>query len=218
MHDDQNELASYQPSNEPTKEQKEIAFKFWLESYWNDGPFTDTSENPKSRYPNGHGYLDLGVTKDYMMLERIAQLYGYGAVHNYFGLNKYGQKDNEMMMLNFILLDLADELGYELIELQNEKHWEFYQKHKEQIEKEGWIPYDGKGMPEGLEEKQVCICCFGDQLWLSRASCFLKGKKWSWHAFDNEYKESAVYAISFYKVKEESEEQKPVGNQENDNV
>ena len=102
--------------NEPTMAEKEIAFKLWLESYWNDGPFTDTSEYPKNRYPTGHGYLDLGVTKDNMMVERIAQLYGYGIEHNYFGLTQANQKDNEMMMLNFILLDLADELGYEFVE------------------------------------------------------------------------------------------------------
>ena len=217
MHDDQNELASYQPSNEPTKEQKEIAFKLWLESYWNAGPFTDISGEEIFAFPSGHGFLDLpGLSS--AKTEKVAALYGYGGQSNFFGVRQTACQPYEMMMLDFILLDLADELGYDLIELQNEEHWQLYLANKEQIEKEGWIPYDGKGMPEGLEEKQVCICCFGDQLWLSRASCFLKGKQWSWHAFDNEYKESAVYAISFYKVKEESEEQKPVGNQENDNV
>ena len=118
MHDDSKEMASYQPSNEPTKEYKESAFKFWLESFWNEGPFTDTSEYPKSRYPNGHGYLDLGVTKDIIMVERIAHLYGYGVEHNYFGLTQFSQKYNEMMMLDFILLDLADELGYEFVEFE----------------------------------------------------------------------------------------------------
>ena len=210
-------------TNEPTIAEKEAAFKFWLEKYWNEGPFTDTSKNSRMNYPTGFKHLDLGYESDHYknnqhVIKNLARLYDYGVECNYFGLTVDGQRGNEMMMLEFILLDLADELGYELIELQNETHWGFYQKHKEQIEKEGWIPYDGKGMPEGLEEKQVCICCFGDQEWISGDSCFLKGKKWSWHAFDNEYKERAVYAISFYKVKEESEEQKPVGNQENDNV
>ena len=118
MHNDQNELASYQPSNEPTITEKEIAFKFWLESHWNEGPFTYTSGAPKSRYPNGHGYLDLGVAKDMLRVEKVAHLYGYGVEHNYFGLTQANQKDNEMIMLDFILLDLADELGYEFVEFE----------------------------------------------------------------------------------------------------
>jgi hypothetical protein len=199
-------------TNEPTRAEKEAAFEFWLESYWNEGPFTDTSENPISRYPTGHGYLDLGVNKDNFMVERIAHTYDYGVGYNYFGLNQFGRKEEEMMMLEFILLDLADELGYELIELQGEEHWKLYQEHKEQIEAEGWIPYDGKGMPEGLGDKKVRIWCFRARI--GSSTTFI-GDSWWWEA----YKINA-YRIAFYLPVEEtaSQEQKPVGNQENDNV
>lgn len=200
-------------SNEPTMAEKEAAFKFWLEKYWNEGPFTDTSENPISRYPTGHGYLDLGVNKDNFMVERIANTYDYGVGYNYFGLNQFGRKEEEMMMLEFILLDLADELGYELVEFQNEEHWEFYQKHKEKIEAEGWIPYDGKGMPEGVADKKVRSWCFLDSFGDSKEQA-LPGNVWWWEA----YKSDAA-RIAFYLPIEETK-QKPVGNPtvENDNV
>ena len=115
MHDDQNELASYQPSNEPTKEQKEFAFKGFLQTGWNGGLFTAVGpDEPKDRYANGLNYLDLLAGNEVTI---VANSYGYG-VEGYFGTYR-GEDETvgaEMMMLDFILLDLADELGYEFVE------------------------------------------------------------------------------------------------------
>lgn len=117
MHDDQNELASYQPSNEPTKEQKEIAFKIFLQEGWNTGLFTAVGpDEPEDRYASGLDYLDLLTSNEVTI---VARSYGYG-VEGYFGTRSGEDKTTgaEMMMLDFILLDLADELGYEFVEFE----------------------------------------------------------------------------------------------------
>lgn len=206
-------------TKEPTREEKEACFKLWLESYWNAGPFTDISGEEIFAFPSGHGFLDLpGLSS--AKTEKVAALYGYGGQSNFFGLRQTACQPYEMMMLDFILLDLADELGYDLIELQNEEHWQLYLANKEQIEKEGWLPYDGKGMPKGLGNKQVTIWCFpeSERPW----DFFFTGKRWWWGAFQPE-----ETCIAFYRVKPELEleeketkaiAEEPAGNQEDKNV
>lgn len=186
---------------EPTKTQKEIAFHIFLQNAWNNGPFTVTEPGkPKDMYATGIDYLDLLSSSAVTI---VARSYGYGE-EGCFGTRSDDHKivGAEMMMLDFILLDLADELGYEFVEFQNDAHYQMWKEWKEAFEANGWIPYDGKGMPEGLEKKMIYIFCFGaNETEFIPNSYVREGGYWSWHPADGEgyFNESC---IAFYKIKE----------------
>lgn len=202
-------------TEEPTREEKEACFKLWLESYWNEGPFTDISGEEIFKFPSGYSCLDFPGLSE-AKTEKVATSYGYGDGSGFFGLWRTACQNAEMMMLDFILLDLADELGYDLIELQNEEHWQLYLANKEQIEKEGWIPYDGKGMPEGLTNRQAKIWCRNEKVKNTKAAPSFQSKMWWWGAW-GAYASSIAFYLPMPETAE-TEAEKPVGNPENENV
>ena len=152
--------------------------------------------------------IDLEFDFDYNYLEA-----GFGGTRHHISV--------EIMFVDFLLHYLAYELGYDLIELQSEEHYQLYLKHKDNLEAGGWIPYDGKGMPEGLEEKLVSIFCFGsDETEFTRKSWASKGKCWGWHPTEEGDDQFNSSCIAFYKVQEEVTQEEPVGNptEETENV